>query len=331
MVKAELKSAAKSGRTVFQNVRNLVVEPDSHDRRLDNFLITNLPQIPHSRIYNIIRTGQVRVNGGRSKARNRLCAGDRVRIPPLRMDNTAPDKVAPDRQVLAALEQVLYEDVHLIALDKPSGVAVHAGSRHSAGLIETMRQVRPHEGFLELAHRLDKDTSGILLICKDRAMLRDMHAALRRENAMPLAKTYTALVQGRWSGGRARVDLAETSRHRSAVEITEGSASDDAVRSVSEFRLRQRFKDCALVDIELHTGRMHQARRHALHIGHPIAGDRRYGNREFNAAMRAKGLKRMFLHASRINFLHPRTDRIIDIESKLPEHLRHVLDCIEND
>ncbi len=311
-------------------VGNLVVDAGSHGRRLDNYLISNLPHIPHSRIYKIIRTGQVRVNGSRSKAHKRLAEGDRVRIPPLKLDNSTKPVIRPASDVVSALDQILYEDEFLIALDKPSGIAVHSGSRHRIGLIEAMRQMRPNSDFLELAHRLDKGTSGVLLICKDRAFLRDIHAILRRELDARMIKTYAALLQGVWSGGTRQVELSDSSRNAKTLVAQSEDSGGATVRSASKFVLNRRFDSCTLVDIELQTGRTHQARRHALHLGHPIAGDRRYGEPRFNAEMRKHGLKRIFLHASRLQMLHLRTGKKIDISAPLPSELSHVVNNLSN-
>ncbi len=289
-------------------------------QRLDNFLITRLKGVPRSRIYRIVRRGEVRLNGGRAQPDRRLKAGDIVRLPPLRM---APPPVqrARVRELAWLKERVLYEDDQLLALDKPAGMVVHAGSGVRLGLIEALRQLHPEIAALDLVHRLDRDTSGVLLFVKDRAALTVLHSQLRSGTA---AKRYLALVRGRWRGGARRVVAAlEKGRLRSGERMV--SVADEGKQARTRFIPKQKFAAATLVEIELLTGRTHQARVHAAHIGHPVAGDDKYGDRTFNREMRALGLKRLFLHAKSLGFRHPRTDSRIVIEAPLPPDLTAVL------
>lgn len=309
-------------------VSKLFVDGSACGRRLDNFLISNLPEVPRSRIYGIIRTGQVRVNGSRAKPKHRLAEGDAVRVPPFHASAAPRRPLKPDNRMRAVAERVLYEDEFMLAVDKPSGIAVHAGTRHSSGLIEAMRTMRPEISHLELVHRLDKDTSGVLLLSKEPRILRDLHALWRREPdaGKSLIKRYVALVKGRPEKKSLRVELAQDGRSARSAKRANSQDAKPPVQSVTELSARKHFEQCSLVDMFLYTGRTHQARQHACHIGHPIAGDRKYGERDFNEQMRQAGLRRMFLHASQLRFDHPRSGETVDIRCELPGDLDSVLD-----
>jgi 23S rRNA pseudouridine955/2504/2580 synthase len=274
-----------------------------------------LKGLPRSRVYRLVRKGEVRVNLGRVNAAYRLQSGDRVRIPPVRLGAGTTPQVPESLDTGA----VLFEDAHLLVLDKPAGVPVHGGTGISAGVIEALRARRPDLPFLELVHRLDRDTSGCLMLAKSRAALTAMHAALRRETSEPaIVKHYTALVRGRPS--RRRIDV-RTGLDRSTVRggertVTVADAGDPAE---SVFRLRRPGTVCSEVEIELVTGRTHQARVHAAHIGHPIAGDRKYGEQDFNKRARGAGLKRLALHAHTLAFTHPVTGESCRVEAPVPE------------
>ena len=302
--------------------RVVVIDADSEGRRLDNFLISRLPNIPHSRIYKLIRTGQVRINGGRSKPKQRLFPGDSVRIPPVfQTDKTK--LAAPSPALADAVTRILHEDDDIVAIDKPAGVAVHSGSRHSTGIIEALRALRPDFKYIELVHRLDKDTSGILVLAKNERALRKLHAIWRGERGpKSIAKKYSALVQGTW-GTRSRKVNLPLNRRRDSENVQADSIA------ISEFKPAKAFSECMLVEIGLVTGRTHQARRHAQLIGHPIAGDQRYGDWQFNQAMRKYGLSRMFLHASTLQLRHPGTNELIALESKLPSDLTSVIENLQ--
>ena len=241
------------------------------------------------------------------------------------MANAPSQAISPDQQMLHAAQQVLFEDEFMVALDKPAGITVHGGTRHSYGLIEAIRNIRSDTKFLELAHRLDKDTSGILILCKDRLFLRELHNLWLQKSHESLIKNYTALLDGKLAKRVYRVELEETSRHMNSRMQGHKQIKQPSIHSLSEIAVERRLQHCTLVDVMLKTGRTHQARRHAKHIGHPIVGDKRYGNRQFNDSMRKRGLKRMFLHASRLRVVHPRTNQLVDIKSRLPTELTEVL------
>ena len=301
------------------------VDQGSDDRRLDNFLISILRGVPRSHIYSIIRTGQVRVNRARAKAGQRLKMGDLVRIPPVRTTEKAvPTSVSPILK--KAINNIIFEDDYMVAVDKPTGVTVHAGSRHNLGFIEAIRFERPDLSYIELVHRLDKDTSGILILARNKRFLRDLHTLWRRESDHSnLVKRYCALIRGRWEEGDRTV---ETSHSPDTMKFKSDRLPQ--VTSVSTFSPIKEYSSCTLVEIELHTGKNHQARRHALQIGRPIAGDRKFGSKLFNEEMRIFGLKRMFLHAQKIRILHPVTKEFIEIECSLPLELTDVLNKLES-
>ncbi len=294
-------------------------------QRLDNFLISTLKGVPRSHIYRILRRGEVRINRGRRPPDYRLQAGDVVRIPPVR---TAASKAtsAPAGLAPAWLEErILYEDSELLIIDKPAGLAVHGGSGVSLGLIEALRRLRPRQRYLELAHRLDRDTSGCLLLAKRRSALLALHAQLR---AGAMDKRYLALVQGRVGPRpvqvRAPLHKYELRSGERMVEV-----ADDGKQALTEFVPKRLFPDCTLVEIRLRTGRTHQARVHAAHAGHPIAGDAKYGDREFNRRMRGLGLKRLFLHASRLGLEQPQSGRRMVVDAALPPDLSALLERLQ--
>jgi len=282
-------------------VRHVEVTEAEAGQRLDNFLHKRLGDIPRSRLYRVIRKGEVRVNGHRAGPDTRLQARDRIRIPPVR--------VRPQSEVSrpsAALQQtvreaIVFENGDLLVLDKPAGIAVHGGSGVSFGVIEALRALRPGES-LELAHRLDRDTSGCLLVARNAATLRTLHALLREGR---LEKRYLALLKGKWDLGRKRIDIPLRTDIRVGGERTV-KADSSGKASVSEFRPVQFFgKRATLVEVSLHTGRTHQIRVHAQHAGHPVAGDEKYGDEVFNHELQGLGLKRMFLHAHSVSFQWP--------------------------
>jgi len=308
------------------------VEIDEADagQRLDNFLIRKLKGVPKSRIYRIVRHGEVRINKGRTKPDYRLKDGDIVRIPPIRTASRQPPPLARNLGWLE--ERVLYEDDVMLAIDKPSGMAVHGGSGINLGLIEALRQLRPNSRFLELVHRLDRDTSGVLLIAKKRSMLKDLHAQLRQGQTK---KIYTALLAGAWQGKARRVEAALEKNQLSSGERMV-RVSEEGKPAASRFVPTRNYQDiaaypagAALMEINLLTGRTHQARVHAAHIGQPIAGDSKYGDAAFNEAMKAYGLKRLFLHASSIAFTHSVQSCKMRIESPLAEDLQQVLEKLD--
>jgi 23S rRNA pseudouridine955/2504/2580 synthase len=304
----------------------VTVDAGHAGQRLDNFLLTTLKGVPRTHVYRLLRKGEVRVNKGRAKPDYRLAEGDVVRLPPVRRGESGGRQLAAQAAASGRLdwllERVLFEDESLLVLDKPAGLAVHGGSGVSVGLIEALRELRPHTPFLELAHRLDRDTSGCLLIAKSRAALVQLHDLLREGG---LDKRYLALVAGPWHGGIRHVDAAlEKNRPQSGERRME--VGEDGKESASDFTPREKFAESALVEVRLLTGRMHQARVHAAHIGHPIAGDDKYGERDFNQRMKRLGLTRLFLHAARLEFRHPQSGRKMSIKAPLPVELERVLE-----
>ena len=306
------------------SVREIEVGEDGVGQRIDNFLLKTLKGVPKSRIYRILRKGEVRVNRGRIKPEYRLKIGDLVRIPPIRVSETS-ELVIPGNRILSLIEQnIIYEDKGLLVLNKPSGLAVHGGSGVSFGVIEAIRALRPDARFLELAHRLDRDTSGCLVIAKKRSVLRAFHELLRDGG---LDKHYLALVKGRWEGGKRRV---EAPLRKNVLKSGERvvRVSEDGKPSLSIFTPIAIYQDCSLMRVKLVTGRTHQIRVHAQFCGHPIAGDDKYGDAAFNLEMSSRGLKRLFLHAAELRFTLPDI-ATIHVESPLEETLQTLLKRLE--
>ncbi len=311
------------------SVRQVEIDAGHEGQRLDNYLMTALKGVPKTHIYRIVRKGEVRINKGRVKPDYRLKSGDIVRIPPLR---TAGAEVrarlgAPQAETDFGWlnDRILYEDDALIAIDKPSGLAVHGGSGVSLGLIEALRALRPQARFLELVHRLDRDTSGCLLIAKKRAALVGLHAQLRDGK---FDKRYLALIKGPWRGPARRGEATLGKKHLSSGErrVHVVAEEKEGKEPASRFSPRRTFADAALVEIRLLTGRTHQARVHAAHLGQPIAGDDKYGDAGFNRQLRALGLKRLFLHAASLGFAHPVSGEKLWIEAPLPPELTALLE-----
>jgi 23S rRNA pseudouridine955/2504/2580 synthase len=298
-------------------------------QRLDNFLMRTLKGVPRTHVYRLLRKGEVRVNSKRAKADQRLAAGDRIRLPPVRRTEAAADGALP-RPPSASLQRLLteaivYEDADLLVLNKPAGVAVHGGSGMSHGVIEVLRAVRPDARELDLVHRLDRETSGCLIVAKRRSALRDLHAQLREGRT---EKRYLALVCGKWDLGQKRIELALATGER------RGGERHVAVRghgqmAVSTFRPVQFFGTVAtLMEVEIDTGKTHQIRVHAAHAGHPVAGDDKYGDRERNEALRGYGLNRMFLHAASIGVNRPGTLEPLHVSAPLGADLHAVLEAL---
>ncbi len=301
-------------------VRLLVVDSHGADRRLDNFLGSALGDIPKSHIYRIIRTGEVRINGGRGKPSTKLTLGDVVRVPPIRLDSDAPPPIS--RRYLDAFERmILLEDAQIVIVNKPPGLAVHAGSGVRFGLIDIARAARPEAPRLDLVHRLDRQTSGCLLIAKDVQTLRTLNGQLA---ARAFEKTYVALVLGRPERDHYSVDAPLDVEHRVASE--RHTVTAEVGRSAqTEFRVLRRFADCCLVEAKPETGRTHQIRAHALHLGHPLAGDEKYGPADFNTRMKALGLRRLFLHAVSLEFYLGQKYRVeAPLASDLQAFLEHL-------
>jgi 23S rRNA pseudouridine955/2504/2580 synthase len=304
-------------------VRLLEVTPEQAGQRLDNFVHRLLGDLPRSRIYRVIRKGEVRVNGHRAGPDTRLQAHDKVRIPPVRV-RPATEVGQPSSQLLERMRNAIVTmDGNLMVIDKPSGIAVHGGSGVSFGVIEALRALRPGES-LELVHRLDRDTSGVLLVARNTGTLRTVHALLR-EGAFE--KRYLALVKGKWELGRKRIDIPLRTDIRVGGERTV-KADASGKPSLSEFRPVQFFgKRATLMEVTIYTGRTHQIRVHAEHAGHPVAGDEKYGDEEFNGQMKAFGLSRMFLHAQSVSFSWPGGGEF-SVNTPLPPELAGTLEAL---
>ena len=305
----------------FSKVSFTEIGPEHEGQRLDNFLIRHLKGVPKSRIYRLLRKGEVRVNKGRVKADTRVKRGDIVRIAPIRVAERGAAPV-PGKQLRRYLaENILFEDEGLLIINKPSGLAVHGGSGISLGAIEALRAERPEARFLELVHRLDRDTSGCLMLAKKRAVLLELQAAMQRNQ---IEKRYQALVKGQWPKGKATINAPLKKNQLSSGErIVRVDA--EGKPSVTHFKIAQRYKDASLLHIRLETGRTHQIRVHCQFSGQPIAGDPKYGDVHFNESLRDVGLKRLFLHASSLRFRHPLSGDWVDIEASLPKELAAVL------
>jgi 23S rRNA pseudouridine955/2504/2580 synthase len=307
------------------SVTYLEVATADEGQRLDNWLLKRL-RVPRPHVYRLLRTGQVRVNGKRAKPDYRVATDDRVRLPPVHLE--APARSSP-RQVPKPLQEavsaaIVHEDPKLLVLAKPAGLAVHGGSGTSFGVIEALRAARPGDE-LELVHRLDRETSGLLLVARDRATLRALHA-LMRENGVE--KRYLALVRGQWNLGKLLIDAPLATHERRGGERVvkvhgAGKPSRSTFEAVDFFAAR-----ATLMQIDIDTGRTHQIRVHAAHAGHPVAGDPKYGDREFNTQMRELGLDRMFLHAHALSFVWPGTDREFSFSVPLPQELRAVVEAL---
>jgi 23S rRNA pseudouridine955/2504/2580 synthase len=281
--------------------RTVRVMEDRDGQRIDNFLMGYLKGVPRSLVYKLLRSGQVRVNGGRIKAERRLEAGDEVRIPPIRLPDPE-DKGAPPQGFMDALDAaIVFEDARLLALNKPSGVASHGGSGISFGAIETLRALRPKDT-LELVHRLDRDTSGLLIVAKKRSALGELQALLREDHGAGITKRYLSLLTGRMPGGVMSVDAPLHVGLRQGGE-RHVQVNAQGKPSLSHFRVLERRGGQSYCEVRIETGRTHQIRVHARHIGHPIAGDDKYGDPAANKRLREQaGLKRLFLHASTLEF-----------------------------
>jgi 23S rRNA pseudouridine955/2504/2580 synthase len=303
------------------SVQHFEVTEDEAGQRLDNYVQKHLAGVPRTRVYRVIRKGEVRVNGKRAGPETRLNVSDKIRIPPVRVLPAADPGKPPLDMVARVREAIVHEDERLLVIDKPAGVAVHGGSGVSFGVIEALRAGRPEEYF-ELAHRLDRDTSGILIVARKGAALRTLHELLREEG---FEKRYLALLKGPWDLGEKRIDAPLRTDTRVGGERTVKVAAGGKP-SVSIFRPVQFFgRTATLMEVILETGRTHQIRVHAQHAGHPVAGDEKYGDPDFNAAMRELGLRRMFLHASSVSFQWPEGGEF-SINTPLPAELGALLD-----
>jgi 23S rRNA pseudouridine955/2504/2580 synthase len=304
------------------SVRKLDIGFETAGQRVDNFLLRECKGVPKSHIYRILRSGEVRINSGRVDATYRLQEGDRVRIPPLRLGAKAAASKPPRIDL-----PVLYEDEGLIAANKPAGLAVHGGSGIGYGVIEQLRAARPEAKFLELVHRLDRDTSGLLLLAKKRSVLTAMHELIRSGQ---MDKRYLVLVQGKWPSGKQHVKL-KLQRYVTGAGERRVSVDDEGRESHTVFELERACGAYSLLRAQLKTGRTHQIRVHLAHLGFPIVGDDKYGDFDLNKRVAKQGLKRMFLHAWKLAFLHPLSGDRLRFEAPLPPELEHFMQSLQND
>ena len=307
------------------SVKLVTIAADEAGQRIDNFLRNQLKGVPKSMIYRIVRKGEVRVNKKRIKPEYKLQPGDEVRIPPVRISERDEAPVSAKLDKVAALNDcIIFEDDYLLVLNKPSGTAVHGGSGLSFGVIEGLRALRPEARFLELVHRLDRETSGVLLVAKKRSALRALHEQLRMKG---MQKDYLALVRGQW---QSHCKVVQAPLLKNILQSGERIVRVNAEGKPSEtrFKVEERFENATLVKASPVTGRTHQIRVHTLHAGHPIAFDDRYGDREFDSELKGTGLDRLFLHAAALRFEHPNTGETMRVEAPLDKKLRHCLDVL---
>jgi 23S rRNA pseudouridine955/2504/2580 synthase len=316
------KHPAEPGRAPA--VRHQEIDAERAGQRLDNYLLGELKGVPRSHVYRLIRSGQVRVNSGRTSPSYRLQAGDRVRVPPVGTRPAAAPVATPDRLDWLG-ERIIYEDARILVIDKPAGLAVHGGSSISLGCIEALRLLRPTSKDLELAHRLDRGTSGCLLLAKRRSTLRVLHELLREGQ---VDKRYLTLVKGRWADGNNQIDAPLVTRRVGGEARVKVDPSGKEARST--FRPLDHFgKTATLLEVSIDTGRTHQIRVHAAHAGNPVAGDERYGDKDYNDYLQSFGLKRMFLHAHSLSFDWPDSGEPFSASAPLPDELKAVLTALE--
>lgn len=304
------------------SVQIVAISAEEAGQRIDNFLRTQLKGVPKSMIYRILRKGEVRVNKKRIKPEYKLQAGDEVRIPPVRVAEREEAAISPKLERVASLtDAILYEDEYILILNKPSGTAVHGGSGLSFGVIEGLRALRPEARFLELVHRLDRDTSGVLLVAKKRSALRSLHEQLREKG---MQKDYLALVRGQWP---SHVKAVQAPLLKNILQSGERivRVNSEGKPSETRFKVEERYAFATLVKASPVTGRTHQIRVHTQHAGHPIAFDDRYGEREFDKQLSATGLRRLFLHAAALTFNHPHSGDRMRIEAPLDDELKQCL------
>ncbi len=309
-------------KVISASVQFFTISDDESGQRLDNFLLAKLKGVPKSLIYRIVRKGEVRVNKGRIKPEYKLQADDIVRVPPVRVAEKNEAPISTKLNKVAELEhQILYEDDVMLVINKPSGIAVHGGSGLSFGVIEALRALRPQARFLELVHRIDRDTSGLLLVAKKRSALRSLHEQLREK---VVQKDYLALVRGQWQS-HVKVIKAPLLKNELACGERIVRESEEPKPSETRFVIEERYPTATLVKASPVTGRTHQIRVHTQYAGHPIALDDKYGDREFDQKMQQAGLNRLFLHAHSIRFVHPKTGEEMVVTAPLDKQLKAVL------
>lgn len=320
-------STPKHMKSDRQNARIVQIDADHAGQRIDNFLMSQLKGVPRSHIYQLLRSGQVRVNSGRKKPLYKLKLDDKVRIPPARISEDKETTI-PDSVIKLLEDSILFENDNLLVLNKPSGIAVHSGSGLAFGVIEALKQQHP-EDFLELVHRLDRETSGCLLIAKNRSTLTWLHELLRDESRSGIGKYYLALVAGQWHD-TSTIDAQLKKTVRGGEHMVE--INDEGQHAISHFETKKIYPQASLVEIKIETGRTHQIRVHAAHADHPIAGDKKYGDDSFNKTMKKAGLKRLFLHAARIELpaASPTNNKPLIIEAPLSDELQNILKNLES-
>lgn len=301
-------------------VRRERIDESAVGQRIDNYLLKVCKGVPKSHVYRILRSGEVRVNGGRIGPTYRLNEGDEVRIPPVRVAQPERTTPAPAGRPLP----VVFEDDALLVIDKPAGKAVHGGSGVSFGVIEQLRSQRPQARMLELAHRIDRETSGLLIIAKKRTVLKALHDMMREGQ---IEKHYLTLVAGRWHNALQHIKFP-LYKYLTPEGERRVRVSEEGKPSHSIVRLRERWAEYSLLDVELKTGRTHQIRVHLAHVGFPLCGDDKYGDFALNKALETRGLKRMFLHAARLAFVHPVTGQSIELSSGLPQELTSFIETL---
>jgi len=295
----------------------LEVGEEAAAQRIDNFLLRHLKGVPKSHVYRVLRSGEVRVNSGRVKPEYRLQPGDRVRVPPIRISEKKAGRPKP-------LElPVVHEDAALLVLDKPAGVAVHGGSGVSFGVIESLRASRPQAKVLELAHRLDRDTSGLLIVAKKRSALVELHRMLREGE---VEKVYLSVARGHWEG-ETRELRESLHKYVDAKGERRVAVHKDGMESLTRVRVLKKTADFSFLEVRLLTGRTHQIRVHLSHAGHPVLGDGKYGDFELNRRLEKAGVRRLFLHASRLGFTHPLTKEKLELRSALPADMKSFIDA----
>ena len=307
---------------VNPNVQFLTISDDEAGQRIDNYLLSKLKGVPKSLIYRIVRKGEVRINKGRVKPEYKLQVGDVLRIPPVRISEKEQPQISNKLNKVNQLEnQIIFEDDYLLAINKPSGIAVHGGSGLSFGVIEALRVLRPEARFLELVHRLDRDTSGILLIAKKRSVLRHLHEQLRIKT---IQKDYLALVRGQWQS-HCKVVQAPLLKNELSGGERIVRVSEQGKPSETRFSIEERYIAATLIKASPITGRTHQIRVHTQYAGHPIALDDKYGDAEFDRQMRELGLDRLFLHAFSLCFEHPKTGETLRLNAPLDDKMKNIL------
>ncbi len=306
-----------------------IIDSSREGQRIDNFLFTNLKGVPKSLIYRLLRTGKIRVNGKRVKQTYRLQESDEILIPELRMPQSRVGESNISERIKVQIESsILYEDESILAINKPAGIAVHSGTQVSYGVIEVLRTLRPVAPYLELVHRLDRGTSGCLLIAKNKKVLNELHELLRTQK---LNKVYIALLKGEWMLGNKTIRTPLQVKNNSIDVLDKNNNLRKVKTATTNFSVSRIYPNFSLMKVQISTGRTHQIRIHAAQTGHPIVGDQKYGDFAFNHECRKKGLRRMFLHASNVSFQLPNSGQKYNITAPLNEELQGFLDGLELD